>query len=346
MKEENVSEGGIIKNREFDVTIFSNVLKKTWYFIPIIFLFFIILTYLYLRYTKPVFESSTVIQLISEDQGADVLNIKSINESSSLSREIELLRSQLLFEKAIKNMGFYVSHFAEGDVLTQELYTQSSFQVIPFELNDSLLVNRRIDISAVDDKIILTYFNRGKNNYVELYPNKIIENEDFKVKILIKDWSNFFADAEKNKLFFYFNDIESLSNRLHDYLSVEALNPQARTIEISYQSNNPALSRDMVQSVAQAFFENDDRIKKESAQKVLSFIDKQLDSLIIELDKSKDSIMSYQRAANIPNPDDMSGNISRRIELLEGQMFELEQQLKIIVDVRNKINDKIGRAHV
>jgi uncharacterized protein involved in exopolysaccharide biosynthesis len=284
---DNTTSSGIVKNKELDLTILNNVIKKTWYFIPLIFIFFLSLTYLYLRYTKPVFESSTIIQIISEDQGADILNIKSINESSSLSREIELLRSQFLFEKAIKNMGFYISHFAEGDVLTQELYTQSNFQVIPYALHDSTLVNQRINIDLSDDKIILTYSNNGKTKYFELFPDQLLENEDFKIKILIKDWKSFIVDAEKNKLYFYFNDIESLSRRLHENLNVEALNPQARTIEISYQSNNPVLSRDMVQSVAQAFFDNDEKIKKESAQKVLNFIDKQLDASCCVLHSGK-----------------------------------------------------------
>lgn len=167
-------------NTEFDWDIIRNVLKKNILFALLIVVFFGAISFLYLRYTKPVYQSQMVIQIDNEDQGANVLDLKNVNNDGNISKEIELLRSQFLFEEAIKKLNLEVSHFAKGEFLTEERYTQSQFQVVLKELYNTSLYNTPIFI-----------VQKGENNYNLHYTTKGVEvdepvsfNEVFKNKDL------------------------------------------------------------------------------------------------------------------------------------------------------------------
>ena len=255
------SENNIFVNKEFDPTILLHVFRRTWYWFPLIFAVFFVGAFLVLRYTKPIYESDLILQVIAEDQGADVLDIQRFNETSSLSKEIELLNSEFLFEIALKRLNVNVSHFAKGEFLTEEKYHQSSFNITPYELKDSSLCGQYIYVFPKNEKILISYNHNGKKHELEAKPDEIVENEHFKIVVKLNNPESFNSESEKNQLYFVFNDIQQLARKLLSNLTVNALNPQARTIKITYKSNNSSLSRDIVGSVAQAFFQNDEKIK-------------------------------------------------------------------------------------
>lgn len=75
-----------------------------------IFLFLLIITivgaFLYMRYTQPIFETESVIQVNVSNQAQSLLNIYSdFSEGGELNSEIEIMRSPLL----IKNNSFITS---------------------------------------------------------------------------------------------------------------------------------------------------------------------------------------------------------------------------------------------
>src|SRR5690554_6981265 len=81
-------------NTTFDIEVLKLVIKRNWYWCLLIFTLFSVTGYLYLRYTKPIFESRMLIQINSENQGADILDFKDVRQEGSIAKEIELLRSQ------------------------------------------------------------------------------------------------------------------------------------------------------------------------------------------------------------------------------------------------------------
>ena len=95
-----------IVNKEFDIQILFTVLKRHWW-TPILFMFlFGTFAFFYLRYTKPTFESSMMIQLESNDRAKEVMEIEGINknENTDMSVEVAILNSQVLFIEEIKTL--------------------------------------------------------------------------------------------------------------------------------------------------------------------------------------------------------------------------------------------------
>ena len=345
MAEQN--ENSFLVNTDFDPVVLANVFKRNWYWFPLLFVLSGSLAFLYLRYTKPIYESNTIIQITQTDQSADVLNFQNINTQENLSKEIELLRSEYLFKSAIQSLNLEVSHFAQGEFLLEERYLQSSFKVTPLQLQDSSLCNTPIFIKAAKNETIhVSYQHKGEDFKYKIQNNTKLRTPHFEVMVKTSNWDNFVIDSDKNELYFMFNELQFLTRKMLPNLNVIPLNPSAKTIEISYQSNNAFLSRDIAQAVAKAFLNNDENLKKKSSDKILDFLAIQLDSLQQELKSSQDSIMAFQKNEELFDPDRVSSNMTSKINTLNEYIFKLQEEKRILLDVENKINQDPDRLEV
>ena len=113
----------IALNTEFNPMILGTILRRHW-FLPLLYVsFFSLMAFFYLRYTKPIYRSNSIVQLIQDDKTSQILGTSSLMEDKNLlSTEIELLRSDVLFSRAIEKLNLETSIFAEGEILTKDLY--------------------------------------------------------------------------------------------------------------------------------------------------------------------------------------------------------------------------------
>ena len=340
------SPNKIFVNNSFDLDIVKLVVRRSWYWIVLIFAISLTAAFFYLRYTKPLYESKTLIQINEENQGANILDFNNLDEESSISKDIELLRSELLFRKAIENLDLKVSQYAEGDLLTEKRYQRTSFEVIPLDLKDSSLCGHKIFISVKNEEIIITLDNHKRKGQWSIAPNKLLVTPFFDLKVKINDWQSFKSDAQTNRLYFEFNDLNSLVRKHIGKLKVNPVDVRAKTIEISFQSHNSLFARDIVQSVSNSFLDYDEGFKKESAENVLLFITKQLDSLRDELRQSKDSIMHFQKKESLPNAESYSESIARKMETFRMQEFELLNELRTLQMLNQKLEESPNSMEV
>lgn len=75
---------------------------------------FYIIGFFYLRYTKAVYESFSVIQIEDKDQSKEIIGVDNAIAQKDISAEIQFLSSPYLFEKAIGKLDLKISAFAEG----------------------------------------------------------------------------------------------------------------------------------------------------------------------------------------------------------------------------------------
>ena len=72
-------KGNFIINKSYDPLIFRTVIKRYWWWPALFMLLLFGAAFFYLRYTKPVFESSLILQLASQDNAKDIIEIENIN---------------------------------------------------------------------------------------------------------------------------------------------------------------------------------------------------------------------------------------------------------------------------
>jgi tyrosine-protein kinase Etk/Wzc len=342
----NSIQKSLIINKGYNPHLLKAVIRKFWYLPFFVILLFMTFAFLYLRYTREVFKSSAIIQIEKKDQGKEILEIQNFNTEQNISAEVELLRSELLFQKAIEKLNLNISIFSKGNVLTEELYQSNAIQIELFYLKDSSIYDTPIDIKLENNKILLNYNLFGKAFSINGKLNEHIINNHFDILIKVNDLSILKDLNDKNKMYFIINNQSNLTKKLYGGLEVAAADPEAQTVLISYKSNNSILCHDIVEKVALAFFEFDEQIQKKSSENILNFINVQLDSIANELNYSKDSLTRYQKASKLTDPESDSKEISENISQISDKIFELDNEINTLKLVNSKLKSDPNRIDV
>jgi capsular exopolysaccharide synthesis family protein len=333
--------------KDFDAEIVKTVLRRKWWVLLVSLMICTGIAFFILRYSKPAYESSMLIQLADSDQAKDLLDIENINSSNSnFNANVELLRSQLLFERALGKLKAGISYFQEGKILTKEKNTSSCFEIQAEELKDSSLINVPIFISLINNKIEFTYDHQNKTKHVKSLKNGHFVNEDFDVFLNVVDRSTLEKIVKKDKLFFVFNSIASLSSQFSSSLSVNPMDPNAQTIELRFVAYNPAFCADLLNSLTHSFFNFELDLKRKGNENVLRFIDQQLDSLSQELENSKDSLVFFQRQSNLADPEAIGSNLTENVIKLQDQLYEIEDELNGLNKVASKLTREPNRLEI
>ncbi len=340
-------QNSFVINKSYDSSIFRTIVKRFWWWPVVIIGFMSLIAFFYLRYTKPVYESNLILQLSNEDNGREILDIENLSsKKDEYFSQIELVRSQLLFEQAISSLNLNVSLFSRGDILTEEKYRSSSFNILPYSLKDSSLVGHEIKIDFDGQNVKLSYELDGKNKTINGKLDDHFSNEHFDVVVKSISAEEFKDEAATNELYFTFNSINQLSARLISGLIVEPIDEAAQTMKIGYRGHNAEMCRDVSMAVVSAFLAYSDNAKKRGSENVLKFINVQLDSLSSELKKSKDSLMDYQRSENLPDPESVGISLKSNVDILQEQLFMLDDEISTLQSINRKLSESPNRLEV
>lgn len=333
-------------NKEFDIDILIQSFKKTWYWMLLLLFLVIGGAFVYLRYTKPIYESSAVIQIVEKDEGQKIVDIENINtENSKLQEELELLKSELLFTKTLNNLDYSVSYFSKGKILTEEKYTNSSFQIQTLEVLDSTIKGTSISLQKGDNYKIQYNF-KGENFQFELQDDSLIQSPHFKAYFRIVDSARLNEDVSENELYFKFNNFNSLTPGMLGSLNVTIVNPEAKTLQVLYKSNNSVLARDVVRTHIQTFFKFDEEAKNKTSSDILTFIKEQLDSVRNELIWSEDSLKKFKEDNRENLAHQPSMEIYTKINELQSKLVEYQLDEQILVEIERAIRVNQSRVEL
>ncbi|MBU2018311.1 MAG: polysaccharide biosynthesis tyrosine autokinase [Bacteroidetes bacterium] len=332
--------------KDFDPLILKTVLKRNALVLVGVLIFCITCAFFYLRYTKPVYQSSILIQLNHDDKAKDVLQFENVNNDASLNSDVELLKSQLIFEQALNKLKVNVSVYHQGNILSEEKYQSGDFSVQPYALKDSSLIGSNINVAFLKGgKVRLEWERGGELKSTEGLINEHINNEYFDIVIKIPNGSPIYSNP-LDGYFFTFNSVTSLSSKYLGNLSVTPLDPAAKTILIDFQAFHPSFCKDFLNALVQSFFTYDLEQKRKGSENVLKYIETQLDSLASELELSKDNLISYQRKANIVDPNVTESQMSGNITKFQEEITEQQQELRLIKSVNAKLKSEPSRLEV
>jgi tyrosine-protein kinase Etk/Wzc len=336
----------IFVNKDYNPLILKAVLIKNWYW-PVIWMsIFLTVSFFYLRYTKEIFESSTLIQIENKDQGREILNFENSFAKSNISSQIEMMKSNLLFGKAIEKLQMNVSIYTKGNILIDEMYHSSVFSVIPYTLLDSSLCGVPIFINYSENLVNIKYNFKNTNFSAKNRIDEIIKTPHFQIKIKSDLKNEFEIMSNKNEYYFVFNSNNALVDRLKEGLIITPINPEAQTIEIKHQSHNALLSKDIVTSLTLSFFEYERISKQQSSDNILHFINLQLDSLTKELNDSKENLTDYQRNSKLTDPEGISSEMNSNIGKFRDDTYKAQEELNTLNLVFAKLTDDPNRIEI
>jgi len=318
-------------SQEFDLGLFIHLTKKSLVWVFGVLVISIVSAKLYLNYTPQVYQARAILQLEANDAANKVLNVNPLfNEESSLEAKVELIRSKLLIKQSLSNVPLEIGYYAIGEILTNEHYLLSPYRVEIIERKTGNIEETPVAVNYSNGQFKLSL---GNEIYEGIRPGETIDLPWLKFKMVVINEEDLKSLSEEYSLFFKLNNVNHLVARFSKSMDVRILNNTAKTIQISVKDNNPYIARDIVSAISNEFIRFDLEKKQRSDDKILSFIDNQIDTVFDRLKSSEIILNNYKQENKISDLSKISGVYLDRLNDLENRLIELEVENRLLNEV-------------
>lgn len=334
-----------IVNDKFDVPIFLLIVRKTIWWLVIIFILALFSSFAFLRYTAPVFQSVSIIQINDENQTAEILDLKnSFMKPSELPAIIELIRSNEFLKRTLSKLPLEISYYTQGTFLSTELYKSSPYLVELRNLSPELY-NTPIYVNfSKTDELTVEYFVNGVKKLYTVKTDTWQKIYDAEIKVTVISFDEINKHQEnfkKNIYYFVFNSPADIVSNHKNNLMIDINNADAKTINITYSDYNAAKTTDIVNAISEEMIKYDVEKKKESANKILDFIDDQLRTVYLSLDESEKQLHDFKKSHNLDTSAQNRINtipiFSTKINDFQNEILKIDFELTSLKRIDSKI---------
>lgn len=294
--------------------------------------------YLLIRWTKPVYESESELKLEFKSE-ATALGINNLVENQNLnhlSGEIELLSSKLFFNKVIDATKIDVSYNFRGNILDDERYKQSAFNV-DYNMKGGLLYDKEIDIDFVGNNQFFISYELGGNRYNQ----KHSFGEKIKTagtELIIRPTNNF-NDGIGEGHFFVIHSRRALENYFFNNFQVQPLNFQANTIRLSLKDHNRFKAKELVDVIDSLYLQySQDQKTVENNQKI-EWLNSELQQIGEKLEGYENYFEKFTLSQRTNNLDQVLTETIQAINKLDSQRFELNKKLAALDQLIQQISN-------
>lgn len=325
------------------------IIKSKWWYV----LFFSvssITVFLYLRYSERIYQSKSIIQIVSGDVN-QILQINPVSNegNNKVAEAIEQIRSKLFLERVANILNLQISYYNEGTFKNHELYKNSPYLVVANVKND-FIYGKKIYVQ-LDDNLNTgeIKIKMDENNFIPIKfkINQWIKHEllDFNIHLNEnKDIQSIKNDLKNNPTtFFVIQSKDAITGYLQKKLEIRPLNDLAQTISVSIRDVNPQKTTDIVNTIAEEYLNYDVERKSESSKNILNFINAQLSIVYEELKNSETKLNEFKKSKNIISTTEhnaLNTSQSQIYSSVQEQLLQIELNEKILDEVLNNIQNQ------
>ena len=290
-----------------------------------------------LQYMTPEYEVGAKIKLDNRAHGAKDFELfnkeKSDTKGSNFLTEVEVFKTKTLQRKALNKLDFDVSYYRVTEIRNIEMYKESPFLI------DYLI----LDSSAYDQDIYLKYVGNGKFRFYH-DSNHSSYSHSLKINKAYTDSTTISYRIRRNDkylkknpqslqvgdaFFFRINNIGTLAKAIdNSNFFCSPVDKDVFIVKLHYKHEHPQKAVDFLNTLLDTYIETDGERKARKANKILQFIDMELDSLGDEMQVAGLRLSKYRKSNNIINADQETEAILRQLNQFD--MSKLNLDLKEI----------------
>jgi tyrosine-protein kinase Etk/Wzc len=321
------------------------ILRKNLFWVLLIFVLCNLAAYLTIRYTKDLFESESELKLDIK-QNATELGIKNFVEEQNLnviSGEIEQIRSRLFFNQVIDSMNLSVNYYYLGNVLNNELYKISPFEV-DYQATTSTYFDQPFYFNFVDNNSYTVQFGEKGIRQKGTFAAPLILPG---IRIIVKP-TLLFLSPDGTDYSFVLNSRKKLLDYLTNNITVEPLNFNANTIRISFRDNNALKAFDITSHIDSLYIKYSYQQKNLANKQKIEWLNNEL----AQVEKKMGDFENYFETFTLQNrSSDLSEDLKKtilQINKIDSQRFELNKRissLNTLIDELNTGNYQSSFSH-
>ena len=302
---------------------------------------FIGITYIYLRYKIPVY-NSTVKILVKDDnksgsESADELSAEILSKlvssgKTNISNELEIIKSSTLMEKVVRKLGLNVIYTSIGNLRETEVYDKGKSKLIEFKSISDSSKQYEVNLQVLDGK--LHYITDSAN--IEITNNTIVRTKDFSFIAHVDDFKEFKPDYTYNIKWY---PPAVMASKLASELTVGSLSKDASIMLIAFSSGVPAKGRDILNGLAQEYSQAGIDEKNKTIDNTIQFVNDRLVLISGELGNVESSLQTFRETNNVINIAGQQQLDIDRLKEIKEKMDEAQVKLQVTDMIRDYVND-------
>ncbi|MBP8042626.1 MAG: polysaccharide biosynthesis tyrosine autokinase, partial [Bacteroidales bacterium] len=304
----------------------------------------LLIAFLYLRYTLPLFETSAVIQIDRNDEARSMFGlVGSYEEDNFMAKKVELIRSAVFLQRVTEKLPLSESYFEKGTILDYEQFQTSPYRV-EYTVKSDAIYGIPISVEFEDNaKCLLKYeIEKGNEQKLEIPLTSKAVFPEIDVSLANINYSRLEEERRflsDKKYYFIINNPNQIIPQIVSKLHVEPLNQAGNTIMIRYQDNCAEKATAIVNTIAEEFQSYDIEKQAESANKMLEFIESRMDIIYDTLVKSQEDIINFKKSYGIDSvgTSNLLPSLTSRLNDYQNQLVEIELESNKLQEIEKNI---------
>lgn len=298
----------------------------------------------YLSYTTPMYESTTKIKLADLGEGATGNNLfKDLDVFSSTNKiatEIELLKSQVLLEKALSNLDFSEKLSRVGRVMTKEIYGKKPFSHTLI-IHDEAAYNKDWVITVIDTVNYSVHLAETLVEFSGQFGDTLQLGNS--ASLLLQKNEALMETKPGLEIVGKYQLVRYSTPRLIEMVSakldVVSVDKDVAILRIIYKSNIPEKAALLTNALAQTYISDYIEEKFKTANVTSDFLDQQITKVYQDLTNAEMRIEGYRVNNNIINIRQETETDLRKISQLKIQQVNVQMSLEAIVELDEYIKE-------
>ena len=311
--------------------------RNNWVWIVIIFFVVNFTAYLFVRYTKNLYESSSELKL-DVKQEATEFGIKTAIEDQNLnliSGEIEIIQSRLFLSRVLDSSNLEVSYYSIGRVLNEELY-----QSVPFFVKYGATAKGLYNVPIYVDEDRAGAFTLTLNNQGEEISGKYNTPLNVRGVTLTIEKNKNFSKGDEVGYFFIINSRDLLLDYLRTNLTAEPLNFNANTIRISFKGHNPYKAQDILSKIDTLYLQYSNEQKNLANKQKIDWVSTELVTIENRMEDYENYFENFTLQNKSNNLDDDLKKTVASINRIDSQRYLLTKRVNeidgLLISLKNE----------
>ncbi|WP_298480358.1 polysaccharide biosynthesis tyrosine autokinase [uncultured Maribacter sp.] len=313
-----------------------------WPLFAILSFLFITITWVYLKFTTPIYQASATLIIKDKNKGVDDAKlVESINPFESkkiVENEIEVINSRAVLTNVVKDLHLYAP-----------VYKKKLFKDVPFYAPPIQIQLKNPDIlNSISQKLIekypITYDSSIKKVIINenSYPvNQWVTSSLFgEIKYVLKDDTTVSINDE---YYYTFIDPNQLAIGLSGGIEVNAINQVSTVVRLTYKDPNPKKAEEILNQVIKAYNQKGVDDRNQLAANTLEFIEERMNNVEKELNNLEIEIQEFRSSEGLVNISEQGklylenvGDYDRQIADINRQISVLQKVERYVISKKNK----------
>ena len=339
----NSSDAEEEESDELDISTLILVARRSLLWMLLLITLGLTASWLYLRYTKPVYKSASLLKIDEGNQGSALglggqmpAAIADKGRGSKLAGEVEVIKSNIIYKRLKDSLALDVNYYVQGTVLEAEMYGTSPFHVT-YKITDPALYNRKFNVKFINNsRFKLDFNNQDRPVNGEYNTGQTILLPGINLQITATPLLT--AKAIDENYHFTIQDDNSVNAYLGKNLTVEIVNPDANTIQIAFNDFNPRKAQDIVNKIDSVYLVEKLALKSEVTRNQLRFLDQILAENGQSLQNAEDRLQNFVQGSGTYDVKGELTAISAKLEKLDLDRTALGEKLSLLAQVAQMAN--------